>query len=279
MKGIEKEVAVNLQIGELADWAGVTTKAIRHYHEVGLLPEPPRAENGYRLYTPYHLDLLQTIVRLQALGLSLRQIQTVLQAANPDQQLRQVLAERQRHINDELLRLQQQQADIQALLRQPVPLVFDAEPGTVVQALQNAIRPSSSGLADIVGELDAPALNRLEPLLTGEHVAEYCRQFGAHVVARVMPHEHQVILWLERYRALGELPLDDPVARHWLDQLRADPAYAALLHLVNVPPMHVLPSQEEKQLQRLLWAMLFEQASPLQSKVLQILNRSLLQEQ
>ncbi|WP_425387734.1 MerR family DNA-binding transcriptional regulator [Deinococcus peraridilitoris] len=30
----------------------MTTKTIRHCHALGLVPEPPRAENGYRLYEP-----------------------------------------------------------------------------------------------------------------------------------------------------------------------------------------------------------------------------------
>jgi len=41
---------VALRIGELAELAGVTTRTIRHYHRIGLVPEPQRAGNGYRCY-------------------------------------------------------------------------------------------------------------------------------------------------------------------------------------------------------------------------------------
>src|SRR5919108_492865 len=37
-----------LTIGELAAYAGVTVRAVRHYHAKGLLPEPERDHSGYR---------------------------------------------------------------------------------------------------------------------------------------------------------------------------------------------------------------------------------------
>jgi DNA-binding transcriptional MerR regulator len=39
-----------LTIGQLASYAGVTTRAVRHYHQIGLLPEPERDAFGYRSY-------------------------------------------------------------------------------------------------------------------------------------------------------------------------------------------------------------------------------------
>jgi DNA-binding transcriptional MerR regulator len=41
-----------ITIGQLADYAGVTIKAVRVYHDRGLLPEPPRDASGYRRTTP-----------------------------------------------------------------------------------------------------------------------------------------------------------------------------------------------------------------------------------
>ena len=40
-----------LTIGKLADYVGVTPRAIRLYHQRGLLPEPARTPGGYRVYT------------------------------------------------------------------------------------------------------------------------------------------------------------------------------------------------------------------------------------
>ena len=41
-----------LTIGQLAAYAGVTVRAVRHYHQIGLLPEPERDASGYRRYGP-----------------------------------------------------------------------------------------------------------------------------------------------------------------------------------------------------------------------------------
>jgi DNA-binding transcriptional MerR regulator len=40
-----------MRIGELAGLVGISTRAIRHYHRVGLLAEPARKANGYREYS------------------------------------------------------------------------------------------------------------------------------------------------------------------------------------------------------------------------------------
>ena len=39
-----------LTIGQLASYTGVTVRAVRHYHQIGLLPEPDRDASGYRRY-------------------------------------------------------------------------------------------------------------------------------------------------------------------------------------------------------------------------------------
>ena len=39
---------------EIAALAGVSIRTLRHYHQIGLLPEPPRQNNGYRAYSVPH---------------------------------------------------------------------------------------------------------------------------------------------------------------------------------------------------------------------------------
>jgi DNA-binding transcriptional MerR regulator len=68
-----------LHIGELARCAGVTSRAIRHYHATGLLPEPPRDAAGYRRYGPADLTRLVNIGRLRALGMPLDHIAKTLE--------------------------------------------------------------------------------------------------------------------------------------------------------------------------------------------------------
>jgi DNA-binding transcriptional MerR regulator len=80
-----------LRIGEVARIAGTTTRAIRHYHHVGLLPEPERRPNGYREYAVRDLVQLLRVRRFVELGLSLDEIRDVL--ASPETELPDVLAE------------------------------------------------------------------------------------------------------------------------------------------------------------------------------------------
>jgi len=63
---------------QLADLAGVTLRSIRHWHEVGLLPEPERLSNGYKQYTARHLVLALRIARLTGLGFSLQHADAML---------------------------------------------------------------------------------------------------------------------------------------------------------------------------------------------------------
>ncbi|MTD12358.1 MerR family transcriptional regulator [Nakamurella sp. YIM 132087] len=79
---------------ELADIAGTTVKAIRHYHAIGLLDEPERRSNGYKQYTTAHLVQLLRIRRLQALGVPLSRVPAMgASAEDPDEAIRMIDAE------------------------------------------------------------------------------------------------------------------------------------------------------------------------------------------
>jgi len=72
-----------ITIGQLAAYAGVTIKAIRHYHQRGLLEEPPRDSSGYRRYSAQHAIELVKIKTLAEAGVPLARIKELL-AADPD---------------------------------------------------------------------------------------------------------------------------------------------------------------------------------------------------
>ncbi|MGW6059335.1 MerR family transcriptional regulator [Streptomyces sp. NPDC055189] len=81
-----------MRIGEIAGIVGVTTRTIRHYHHLGLLPEPERRANGYREYGLRHAVVLARIRRLTELGLGLAEVRDVL-ADDAGRELAEVLAE------------------------------------------------------------------------------------------------------------------------------------------------------------------------------------------
>jgi DNA-binding transcriptional MerR regulator len=72
-----------ITIGQLAGYAGVTIKAVRHYHQRGLLEEPSRDSSGYRRYTAEHAIKLIKIATLAKAGVPLDRIKELL-AADPD---------------------------------------------------------------------------------------------------------------------------------------------------------------------------------------------------
>jgi DNA-binding transcriptional MerR regulator len=59
---------------ELAELAGTSLRAVRHYHQIGLLAEPERSSNNYKQYGVAHIVRLVRIKRLVDLGFSLPQI-------------------------------------------------------------------------------------------------------------------------------------------------------------------------------------------------------------
>jgi MerR family transcriptional regulator, thiopeptide resistance regulator len=79
-------------IVEVARMSGVTSRTLRHYDEIGLLPPSGIAPNGYRQYDEDALLRLQQILVLRELGLGLAEIRAVL-----DEQTDQVEALRAHH--------------------------------------------------------------------------------------------------------------------------------------------------------------------------------------
>jgi len=65
-------------IGELADAAGLPSQTIRFYERRGLLPEPVRGANGYRIYDESTLTRLTFVRTAQAAGLTLAEIGSVI---------------------------------------------------------------------------------------------------------------------------------------------------------------------------------------------------------
>lgn len=68
-----------MRIGEVGEAAGISTKALRFYESIGLLPEPSRTASGYRDYAPSVIDRLAFVREAQAAGLSLAEVTSVLE--------------------------------------------------------------------------------------------------------------------------------------------------------------------------------------------------------
>jgi len=70
-----------LKIGEVARLAGVPTKTLRYYEELGLLSPAGRTSAGYRLYGRRELEQIGFIRRAKLMGLTLEQIRGLIEVA------------------------------------------------------------------------------------------------------------------------------------------------------------------------------------------------------
>ena len=95
-----------LTISQLAAYAGVTVRAVRHYHAKGLLPEPERDGSGYRRYDAAAVVQLIRIRTLADAGVPLSRVQELLTADEDefaaaiddiDHRLRAEIRERERN--------------------------------------------------------------------------------------------------------------------------------------------------------------------------------------
>ncbi|MEV4683206.1 MerR family transcriptional regulator [Streptomyces kurssanovii] len=106
-----------MRIGEIAAMVGVTTRAVRHYHHLGLLPEPVRLANGYREYTVRDAVLLARIRRLTELGLGLDEVRDVL-AEDAGRDLVEVLEELDADLGRQEALVHERRARLAPLLEQ-----------------------------------------------------------------------------------------------------------------------------------------------------------------
>jgi DNA-binding transcriptional MerR regulator len=67
------------RIGELAQHAGVTVRALHHYDELGLLTPSERSQGGHRLYAAADVQRLYRLLALRGLGLPLEEIGPLLE--------------------------------------------------------------------------------------------------------------------------------------------------------------------------------------------------------
>ncbi|MFJ9596017.1 MerR family transcriptional regulator [Streptomyces virginiae] len=184
-----------MRIGEIAAVVGVTTRAIRHYHHVGLLPEPERRPNGYRAYGVRDAVLLARVRRLTELGLSLDEVRDVL-ADDAGRDLADVLEE----LDADLAR---QEAEIKERRRRlAVLLAAGAGEG----------EPLSPALAALLAR--APRTTSPTAAKDREHLTllDASGAGGQEVYAALGPlaEDPGVLALYERLDELADAPVDDP---------------------------------------------------------------------
>jgi DNA-binding transcriptional MerR regulator len=151
-----------LLIGDAATLLGTTVKALRTYHDRGVVPEPDRDGARYRRYDARTLVLLGRVVRLRDVGLSLREIAAVLAAGDDGGAALRAALERQAgQIADELVELQRRRDVVGELLD------------------RRLVDPLEVTAADVGEERQIAALRTAMPDLSAEHEALERRTYRA----------------------------------------------------------------------------------------------------
>jgi len=112
-----------LSIGDFSRMTYLSVKALRHYHDVGVLePASIDPDTGYRFYLPSQVGLAQMIRRLRDLGMPLDEVRTIVSA--PDSETRDAtLVAHLRRMEAQLAETQQTVSSLRTLLQQPTDLL------------------------------------------------------------------------------------------------------------------------------------------------------------
>ncbi len=72
----------HMQISDLAESLGITSRTIRLYEKIGLVEPPKRTDGGVRYYEKADLKRFKFVLRLKALGLSLDEMKELAEMFN-----------------------------------------------------------------------------------------------------------------------------------------------------------------------------------------------------
>lgn len=106
-----------LRVGELAKCTGKTVRAIHLYEELGLLRPAMRSEGGFRLYHPSAVTRIDWVVKLQAIGFTLTEIQDFVKEFEAAPSGRDAACRAREVFAQKLCDIRQQIASLQAIER------------------------------------------------------------------------------------------------------------------------------------------------------------------
>jgi MerR family transcriptional regulator, copper efflux regulator len=130
-----------VRIGELADRAGVSAKAIRYYERIGVLPPAARTGSGYRSYEEAAVARLRFIRAAQAVGLRLGEIRGVMafrdRGEPPCDHVRALIERRSAELSARIAELERLRADLDRLAERARALdPADCHPESVCHVIQ-----------------------------------------------------------------------------------------------------------------------------------------------
>src|SRR5215475_649631 len=123
-------MVVRIAIGDFSAMTYLSVKALRHYHDIGLLvPAVVDPATGYRYYDASQVAVAQVIRRFRDLGMPLSEVKAVLQAPDVDAR-NEVIVTHLARMETQLSQTQATVASLRSLL-EPQPLSLPVSRRTV----------------------------------------------------------------------------------------------------------------------------------------------------
>ncbi|PSB30428.1 precorrin-8X methylmutase [Stenomitos frigidus] len=151
----------DLTIKELTDAVGgdVSPRMVRHYHQLGLLPQPARSRGNYRLYSQHDVQRLQRIVALKQQGFQLSHIHKLLDEepeTNPAGTLMVQFQQQYRSVIQQIAHLRQTASALEGLLGRDTDCqLVQAEAIAQLKLLDVEAQTRLGGLEQLWSGLDA----------------------------------------------------------------------------------------------------------------------------
>ncbi|MEU5402415.1 MerR family transcriptional regulator [Streptomyces sp. NPDC005963] len=194
-----------MRIGEIAALAGVTPRTVRHYHHLGLVPEPGRLSNGYRDYRLAHAIALVRVRRMTELGLGLAEVRDVL-ADDEGRELVEVLEELDADLARQQKVLEEQRARLRELVDRAAQGLLPAE---------GPVSPELGRILTALGTTESPmaSKDRTHMALIDGMLAPADRE---RIFAAPRPWtedtelQERIAALYERLDALADADVDDP---------------------------------------------------------------------
>ncbi len=161
-------MSARLTIGEFSKMTYLSVKALRHYHDVGLLePADIDPASGYRHYSADQVATAQAIRRFRDLDMPIEQVRTVLQAHDLTTRNRAIL-DHLEVMQEQLEHTQHTVASLHALLTTPTapkPITYRTLAATPAIAVRGTVPFDAAAdwledaYAELHGVLDAAGLS------------------------------------------------------------------------------------------------------------------------
>lgn len=227
-----------IKISDFAKLTRSTLKTVLYYHKIGLLQEPKRSANGYRLYGAEELARMRMIKHLKQLGLDLKQIKEILGDVKNQKNLSEVLKSLQYELLEEKKNIEIQLSKIEGLLKQQtVPLEKASFESDAFQIVAETLDPAQvKNYIQATPELFEQQRNIfgiLEDFQWGENYKENFRAIAEYF--KLHPEQYQIALEFgKRLARLKEMSEEDPeveiLAREGTEFIKSIPFLKEMLY-------------------------------------------------